>query len=434
MRIFLTIISITCTLAGVFSATACHDPFDPRFELGKVQDRALDTFVYDQMIQQKMVGFGLAVVVAGRPAYVRGFGYEDWDSKTETDPKQTRFRWASSSKTVTGALAALHASEGRVDLDKDIRSYYRRYQKEGVTLRRLLSHTAGVMHYGNGSLDPEPSGSDLGNPDINTGIEWALYRWIDEPLLFTPGTRYSYSTPGFNLAGVVLEYATQKDVTFWDLVWGDLLLLFDVQHMQPDYGWAKIPHRATGYVVPGPDADEVYEDDNTDVSWKLPGGGFISTAEDAAYYCAGILGPYYPQAARDILWAPSRLSSGEEVGYGLGWRLDSRDGRWQVSHGGYQEKAESLIIAYPAERLCLMGLSNTRGEDGSDGAVNLEPILNGIEDRIRVRLAVGQEAIQDKTADEGTNVEQGLNVPSLAALRDTLSKLIKTDGEKPPSP
>lgn len=150
------------------------------------------------------------------------------------DPAMSLFRWASCSKTVTGVVAAMLASEGVVDLDEDITTKYPAYSvpstyltcsdgspvgardsntdntdcrtqvsipasRRVITLRQLLGHRAGIQHWDNGYLGTgsriTPSG-DRSDPSVNTGMEWALSTWSSNPLVSIPGDHYSYSNGG----------------------------------------------------------------------------------------------------------------------------------------------------------------------------------------------------------------------------------------------
>lgn len=378
------------SVALCLGVAACGG-FDPTFELEGVQDREIDTAVHDEMTSQRIVGLGLAVVVDGKPVYARGYGYEDWDDKTPVDPAKTLFRWASVSKTVTGGLGAMLASRGELDLDAEVHAVYPRYDKPKVTLRHLLSHTSGAMHYDNGSVDPVPPTSETCDPDVNTGVEWALAEWIDEPLLFTPGERFSYSTFGFNLAGVAIEKAIHDGRSYWELVRDEIAVPFGMTRFQPDYGWKDIAHRSEGYVRPDPSSEVVREDGDDDVSWKLPGGGFVSTTDDAGKYCAGLLDPaLFPEGARDLAFSRSHTGDGAEIGYGLGWNV----GKKRLSHSGHQQKAESLLLIYPEERMCFAALSNTRDASSDDDGVALGRILDAVEEIVRARLAAGSAPIE----------------------------------------
>jgi CubicO group peptidase (beta-lactamase class C family) len=360
--------------------------FNPHFELTEPDDQALDQVVYDLIQEQKIVGLSLGLVVDGAAVYQHGYGFESIQKNIEVDPSKTLFRWASMSKMLTGTLAAMAASEGSLDLDADIRTYMPDYPYSGITLRRLLSHTAGVQHYSNGTAHPAPPISQRNNPQLNTGIEWALGYWIDAPLLFEPGEAYSYSTMGFNLAGVVLEKALKKP--FMELIQERIAEPFGMQDLQPDYQWQQSLHRADGYLIPWTKADFVVADQDSDVSWKLPGGGFISTVADATAFCKGMLG--VSEEVQELAWSRQKLNSGDSISYGLGWEVAGG----LVYHEGYQEKAESFLRLYPQDKLCIVAFSNTRESGISEETVQLSKILNAVEAVVWGRLDAGELPIQ----------------------------------------
>ena len=158
------------------------------------------------------------------------------------------YRWASISKTLVGLVAAHLAHTSVVDLDADIHEYYTvypdptqylqcadgtpaaaRYPGNGghpnrdclqkialpphhnITLRLLLSHRAGMPHYHNGETNPKPPDVEANNPRINTGMSWALEKYLSPlALVAVPGSIYSYSTFGFNLAAETLARAANQ--------------------------------------------------------------------------------------------------------------------------------------------------------------------------------------------------------------------------------
>lgn len=362
--------------------------FDPWFALTDVDDADIDQQVYEAMIAQRIVGLGLGIVLDGKVVYLHGYGFESLQDDIPVDPNVTLFRWASMSKTLTGTLAAMGVVSGEVDLDEDIRHVYPRYPHAGVHLRHLLAHTSGAMHYDNGSVRPAPPAYKCNNPKINTGIRWALETWIDEPLLFEPGEKYSYSSFGFNLAGVVLEEMMGDD--FNRLIQNNLASPFGMSDLQPDKDWDRPSHRANGYVLYQEDGTYVHSDRDFDVSWKLSGGGFMSTTADAANFCVGLLDASFSPEVRSLMWSPQVLNSGVETNYGLGWELSSVSGQQRVSHGGYQEKVESLLHIFPEEGSCFVAFSNTREGYRSANVVKLDEILSSVENLVWARRLAGK--------------------------------------------
>ncbi len=111
--------------------------------------------IYDRMEHYKVPGVSIAVVKDGSLRWAKGYGMANTDDKTAVDAN-TLFQAGSISKPIA-ALAALKLyEEGQVDLDVDVNSYLEGWHipkseftnSEKVTLRRLLTHTAGTTVHG----------------------------------------------------------------------------------------------------------------------------------------------------------------------------------------------------------------------------------------------------------------------------------------------
>ncbi len=333
----------------------------------------IDAYGEAARAERNLAGLFLGVARGRTLVYLGGFGWEDIEASVPVDPSATLFRWASLSKGITG-VAALQASlRGSVELEAPVDEIVDEYTTPGtflpegceaancaeptpddadaVTLRRLLDHTSGVQHYGNGLANPTPPADERNDPAVNTGLDWALPRWIDAPLVAPPGTTYSYSTMGHNLAGVVLERAEGR--SFADLVDTGIAGPLDMETLAPDRHWDALPRRALGYAY---DGNDFLPDGDSDVSWKLPGGGFVSTGEDLTRWCAGLLGdPLVPLDARDdVLWSPVAPANTYSFGFGVRGDEDRR-----VSHTGAQQKTRTAVVVLPDQDLCFAVMTNS---------------------------------------------------------------------------
>ncbi len=366
-------------------------------------------------LSQGLVGLGVGVVVDGAVAALGGFGLADQAKAVPVEPLQTRFRWASVSKTLAGALAARLASAGKLKLDDDAAAVldsqgvykaptHRVIPCKGGTLthkgetiacakgwftvplspaesklsyRHLLGHLAGVPHYSNGIKNPSPPASKADDPAVNTGPAWALSYLSGLPLIGVPGAAYSYSSFGFNLVGVALG-ASQK-TTFEAAVKAELLTPLQLTGVVPDREWTSIPHRATGYWKG--DDGTVLPQGSTDVSWKLPGGGYVSTVADLAAWCRALSqGAPLDDQAKALAWTKQTTSGGKTVGYGLGFSVNKRKGKTWVGHSGSQQKVRSNLRLYPAEQLCVVLMTNSTWAD-------VGKLTNRLEDLVRASLA-----------------------------------------------
>lgn len=345
---------------------------NPALEEIQSPNLAIDQVMLDKIKEQKIVGMSVFVVEDGKVSYLRGYGYENYADNIQMKANTTKVRLASVSKVLTGLLAAEMALSQGLNLDVDIRTYYpQSLIQEEITLRQLLSHTAGVQHYDNARHDGLPPLLKTLSPDTNTGMEWALEYWMSNPLLASPGEEYNYSSYGFNLAAVVMEKYAGK--SFKALADEYLFSLLGVTGIVPDYYWEDISHRTKGYLQSGDDI--IVRGVMTDVSWKLAAGGYLATAHDMANFCQGLVSDQLDQSIKDLVWADNFTNQGEAVGYGLGFFVSGKNKNLRVSHTGSQENAKTSIVAFPNRRLCFGVLTNS--EHANPGIITkaLEQIL-----------------------------------------------------------
>jgi hypothetical protein len=123
--------------------------------------------------------------------------------------------------------------------------------------------------------------------------------------------------------------------------------------MSADFQWVDLPRRAVGYVR---DGNAITRDGDNDVSWKLPGGGFVSSGEDLTRYCAGLLGDdLIDTDTRDaVLWATGTPNED----YGLGFGVGTSGGERLISHTGAQQKTRTALMILPDSDLCFTVMTN----------------------------------------------------------------------------
>ncbi|MEJ2585416.1 MAG: serine hydrolase [Robiginitalea sp.] len=132
----------------------------------------------ERMKHYDVPGVSIAVVKDGKLHWAKGYGLANTQTGQEVTT-QTLFQAGSISKPLA-ALAVLKLwEEGRIDLDTDVNTYLRDWKvpdtrytaNEKVTLRRLLTHTAGMTVHGfpgYGMEEPFPSIIQVLNGEGNT--------------------------------------------------------------------------------------------------------------------------------------------------------------------------------------------------------------------------------------------------------------------------
>jgi len=351
---------------------------EPYVQLHLEERPDVTTAVQSRVEADGLVGAAAAVVEGQDIVWMQGFGQADREAGVEVDPSLHRFRWASLSKGLTATAAAAAVDQGELGFDEEITALIAdfpapdRYLPAGcqredcaqplpedappLTLRMLLSHTGGIQHYSNGVADPQPPLPLRNSSETNTGMYWALPYFWDHPLVAVPGEAYSYSTFGYNLAGVAIEEGVDQDLQ--DLVAERISEPLGITTLAPDRAWDPAPDRVSHYRLS--DGQPVLDGDN-DVSWKLAGGGFTSSVEDLARYCAGLLGDVVvdPATRDDELWAEQLPGSG----YGLGFGVSGSGEGLVISHTGAQEGTRTALRIEPGQDRCYVFMSNSSWAD-----------------------------------------------------------------------
>jgi CubicO group peptidase (beta-lactamase class C family) len=97
---------------------------------------------------------GGVVVKDGQVLFSKGYGYADLEARIPVDPATTLFRPGSVSKLFTWTAVMQLVEQGQLSLDEDINAYLD-FQipqtfPEAITLKHLLTHTAGFEDKGQG--------------------------------------------------------------------------------------------------------------------------------------------------------------------------------------------------------------------------------------------------------------------------------------------
>lgn len=305
--------------------------------------------------EQGLVGLAAALVEDGTIVELH-HGLADREAAVPVGPT-TRFRWASISKPLTAVAAYRLHLEGALDLDADVRTLVPEFPEKPwpVTPRQLLGHLGGVVHYANGPVIRTERRYLVEHPFRSTIL--ALDTFAESPLIAEPGTRYAYTTHGYMLLGAAVERAAGRP--FAEHVRVTVLDPLGMGSCVPDDQWSALPHRAVGYRRVG---EEVIRSTDTDVSWKLPGGGYLSTVGDLARFARALATAderLLPREHLDVMWTPMRTADGESTNYGMGFGVRRRDGVLRVAHSGAQEKTRTLMQLWPDEGRALVLMTNS---------------------------------------------------------------------------
>jgi serine beta-lactamase-like protein LACTB len=285
-------------------------------------------------------GMSVAVGIDGRMVWSEGFGYADVENRIPVW-EETKFRIGSVSKPLTAAAVGLLVEQGKIDLDAPVQKYVPSFPEKRwpFTTRQVAGHLAGIRHYAG-------EAEFLSARRYSSVLE-GLEIFQNDTLLFQPGTRYSYSSYGWNLISAVVESASGEE--FLSYMQENVFDPLGMVHTAPDHTDSIIPHRTRFYdrAEDGAVLNAPYVDN----SYKWAGGGFLSTPEDLLRFGFAHLGnDFLRQETVQELWTPQTLANGQSTGYGIGWAVTVEDGRvTSASHGGGSIGGTTAFMLYPQD-------------------------------------------------------------------------------------
>ncbi|QQS41933.1 MAG: beta-lactamase family protein [Acidobacteriota bacterium] len=300
------------------------------------------------LTDQKIPGLAFAVAIDGKIVWSQGFGSADVEKNVPVTPG-TRFRIGSISKLFTAAAAAKLSEGGYLDLDAPIWPYVPGYpQKQfAITSRELLGHLAGIRHYGR---------DDYINQRHYDSVSESLGKFSGSPLMHKPGTKYSYSSPGYTLLGAVIEGVAKTNFTHY--LQTNVFQPIGMKNTVPDDNREIIENRSEFYSLT--DGGRLQNAIYMDTSDRLPAGGFLSTAEDlAAFGTACALGDFFRPEMKKIVFTSQSTTEGKMTGVGFGWRIGKdSESRPIFHHGGDAIGGRAFLLIYPEEKIVLSFVSN----------------------------------------------------------------------------
>jgi len=235
----------------------------------------------------------------------------------------------------------------------------------------VLGHLSGIRHYkGHSQDDPEIGNTRHFDDPIAGGLQF----FANDPLVDKPGNKFHYSTQGYTLIGCVMQGASGENYVAY--VTEHVLAPAGMTQTRPDDRFAIIPNRTRFYAKNKSGAIE--NADFLDSSYKIPGGGWLSSADDMAKFEMAMLSDrIISRATRDIMWTAQKTADGKENGYALGWGWGSSkaSGVRDVGHSGGQQGTSTFFGIAPDLRDGVVVLVNLEDVDADALAAELMKVI-----------------------------------------------------------
>lgn len=299
-----------------------------------------------RMRHHKVPGVSIAIIHDGKLAYAKGYGEIEIGSG-EVVTTDTVFSVGSLSKVGAAITTLRLVAEAALDLDADIDGYTERWKLPGsslrdgrpVTLRGLLSHTAGLSVHGFADFQPNEDvptlvqilGSD--GPAKNAKVE----------LVYAPGESSAYSGGGTTLAELVVE-----DVTGMSFPEAAQAKLFEplgmdrstyVNPLPAEHGDIARAHDENGLLTAKPRGWHTFAERAASGLWTTP--------SDYARMVVALMDSYHGRGS--FLPPPIAIDALTEVGasqYGLGPKLEGIGLDRRFMHGGANESYKAFFQVY----------------------------------------------------------------------------------------
>jgi CubicO group peptidase (beta-lactamase class C family) len=314
------------------------------------------------MLEQSGVpSIAVAIVRDGRLEFARASGAARVTPFAGAEP-DTRYGIGSISKQFTAAAVLLLHQQQRLSLDDRVMKFFPALSgANAVTIRQLLTHTAGYVDFWPHKYLP----ADMQRP---TDVKTLVREWGGRPLSFAPGTRWQYSNTNYLIAGAIVEQLA-----------GLTLFEFMRRHIFAPLGMSSVVDLAaqqpatlvateySRYAL-GP----LYEVAPAARAWLSGSGGLAMTAADLAKWDVSLIDrSLLTEASYREMETGASLADGAVMPYGLGVELLPVMGRRAIWHSGGTAGFTAINYVLPRERAAVVILSNEQ-PSGAAGMIASE--------------------------------------------------------------
>lgn len=326
----------------------------------------------------KYAGISVLVVKDNETVLKRNFGYADLENKKPMEDN-TIFRIFSMTKPITTAALMTLYDEGKFQLDDEVAKYIPEFentpvynpdtkklepQKNKITIRHLLTHTAGFTYGWDQSAYVDSLYREAQTLNRNMTLKEMIKKLADIPLKHQPGTTYEYSV-SIDVAGYLCEVLSGMPLDqFFKMRIFDPLKMEDSGFYVPKekhLRLATLYNRDQNGKLHGPENP----DDNR---FKEPavlfsgGGGMVSTADDYSRFGRMLINGGELDGVRILKEAtvkmimsnqlPEGVSYGDDGWYGLGGSVDPKTGSY-----GWSGAASTHFVADQEHHMVILGFT-----------------------------------------------------------------------------
>ena len=324
---------------------------------------SIDSAISVFMARNKVPGVSVAVGTLNEITWEKGYGLTDLENRVPAHPR-TVYRLASISKAITAIAVMQLVEKGKIDLDAPVQKYILSFpqKKYPITTRQLLGHLSGVHHY----LGPEEN-----NMHDFKNIEDGFSLFMNDSLQHEPETKFTYSSYGYNILGVIVEKTS--GMNFTEYLQQNIFLPAGMKETFADNPFQIIPNRTRFYdSIDGHLLNATY----INTGYRIPAGGLLSTTGDMERFMFEVeRGSLVKKSTLDEMFTPMKTKDGKSTGYGYGWIIGLSEKHPDVIwHGGVQPGCTTSMAMIPAKNISVVVLTNL----GTMGSLEIVSITDAI--------------------------------------------------------
>ena len=335
--------------AGLLAVAAAAAP-------NRIDQSELAALAREELAASHTPGAAIGIVVDNKLAYSFGVGASNVETGAPLQPEML-FRLGSTTKMMTAAAVATLAAAGKLDFADPAGKHVHGLDPAiaALTIHQILSHTSGLKDEAvmNGRHDETALGDEI-------------RQWKADRLFTRPGAIYSYSNPGFWLAGLVAESASGKPFAdvMEELVFAPIGMTSTT--LRPTMAMTRA--LSQGHAVDNGSAAVVRPLADNTANW--PSGSVFSNVADLARLTIALMNAgevagkqRIPKEVVTALTTPHADIPGSRAKYGYGLQIDTRGSEPYWSHGGARTGYGSYIGMLPTRHAALIVLANRTGEN-----------------------------------------------------------------------
>ena len=326
---------------------------------GRIVGAKAETWtIADRMSVHQVPGLSIAVINDGQLEWARGYGVMRAGEFTAVKP-ETLFQAASISKPVAALGALTLVQSGELSLDRDVNEQLKSWKVpaaavaggEKVTLRRLLSHTAGITVHGFPGYAADRPRPTLVQVLNGTGASTAAIR-----LELKPGTKWRYSDGGYAVLQQLMCDVSGRDfpALMQDRVLGPAGMRAST-YEQP------LPAARVAEAAAGHDAEAKPVPGNAHVYPEMAAAGLWTTPSDLARFALAVQHSLEGREGLITRGLAMEMITPilPDAEYGLGLGVKGSGENLQLSHGGSNEGFRCMLVFYPRLRRGAVVMTNS---------------------------------------------------------------------------